>query len=166
MPPSDLSPTFDPALDEQAQASVLKTLLATAQHFFGNFTHLFAGISDPRQPQLIIYPLAALLFAGLLMFVCRLGARRQIGLMFRDNAPSASKFEALFEVARCPHGDTLAATFRRLQPDELQAVVTGLTETLIRRKVLYATRLLDHYYLIAIDGTGVLVLPSGTVHTA
>jgi hypothetical protein len=91
------------------------------------------------------------------MFVCRLGARRQIGLMFRNNAPSASKFEALFEVARCPHGDTLDATFGRLQPSELQAVVTGLTETLIRRKVLYATRLLDHDYLIALDGTGVLV---------
>ena len=157
MSPSGLLPTLDPAIDEQAQVSVFKTLLATAQHFFGNFIHLFVGVSDPRQPELITYPLAALLFAGILMFVCRLGARRQIGLMFRGNAPSASKFEALFEVADCPHGDTLKATFRRLQPAELQAVVTGLTETLIRRKVLYATRLLDHYYLIAIDGTGVLV---------
>lgn len=157
MSPSGLMPTLDPAVDEQAQVSVLKTLLATAQHFFGSFLHLFAGVSDPRQPELITYPLAALLFAGLLMFVCRLGARRQIGLMFRDNAPSASKFEALFEVARCPHGDTLDATFRRLQPSELQAVVTGLTETLIRRKVLYRDRLLDRYYLVAVDGTGVLV---------
>ena len=157
MSPSDLSPTIDPAIDEQAQALVLKTLLATAQHFFGNFIHLFVGVRDPRQPELIIYPLAALLFAGLLMFICRLGARRQIGLLFRDNAPSASKFEARFEVARCPHGDTLKAAFRQLQPAELQAVVTGLTATWIRRKVLYATRLLDHDYLIAIDGTGVLV---------
>jgi hypothetical protein len=157
MSPSGLSPTIDLAIDEQAQASVLKTLLATAQHFFGSFLDLFAGVRDPRQPELIIYPLAALLFAGLLMFVCRLGARRQIGLMFRDNAPSASKFEALFEVARCPHGDTLDATFCRLQPSELQTVVTGLTETLIRRKVLYRDRLLGRYYLVAVDGTGVLV---------
>jgi hypothetical protein len=36
-------------------------------------------------------------------------------------------------------------------------VVTGLTETLIRRQVLYPERLLGHYYLVAIDGTGVLV---------
>jgi hypothetical protein len=157
MTPANLSPTVDPAVEEQAQASVLKTLLATAQHFFGSFTDLFAGVSDPRQPALVTYPLAAVLFAGLLMFVCRLGARRQIGLMFRDNAPSASKFEALFQVAGCPHGDTLNATFSRLQPPELQAVVTGLTETLIRCKVLYPERLLDQYYLVAIDGTGVLV---------
>ena len=136
---------------------MLKSLRATAPHFLGSFLHLFAGVSDPRQPELITYPLAAVLFAGLLMFVCCLGARRQIRLMFRDNAPSASKFDALFEVAQCPHGDTLKATFSRLPPTELQAVVTGLTETLIRRKVLYATRLLDHYSLVAIDGTGVWV---------
>ena len=154
---SDPLPTIKPAVEEQAQASVLKTLLATAQHFFGSFRHLFASISDPRAPELITYSLAALLFAGLLMFVCRLGARRQIGLMFRDNAPSANKFEALFEVANCPHGDTLATAFSRLDPAELQAVVTGLTATLIRRKVLYPERLLDYYYLVAVDGTGVLV---------
>ncbi len=157
MSPSRLSPTVDPAAEEQAQANVLKALLATAQHFFGSFLHLFARVSDPRQPELITYPLAALLFAGLLMFVCRLGARRQIRLMFRDNAPSASKFEALFQVAGCPHGDTLDAAFSRLEPAELQAVVTDLTETLIRRKVLYPDRLLDRYFLVAVDGTGVLV---------
>lgn len=157
MSPASLSPTVEPDTEEQAQASVLKTLLATTQHFFGNFTHLFAGVNDPRRPEWITYPLPAVLFAGVLMFVCHLGARRQIGLMFRDNAPSASKFEALFEVAGCPPGDTLDATFRRLQPAELQAVVTGLTETLIRCKVLYPDRLLGHYYLVAIDGTGMLV---------
>jgi hypothetical protein len=156
MSSADLSPTVDATVDEE-QASLLKTLLATAQHFFGSFQNLFAHVRDPRQPELITYPLAALFFTGILMFVCRLGARRQIRLMFRDNAPSASKFDILFEVAQCPHGDTLDATFSRLQPAELQAVVTGLTETLIRRKVLYATRLLDHYYRVAIDGTGVLV---------
>lgn len=143
--------------DEQDQESLLKTFLATTQHFFGSFTDLFAPVTDPRQPALITYPLAALLFAGLWLFVCRLGARRQIGQLFRGNGPSATKFEALFGVATCPHGDTLNAAFSRLNPAELQAVVTGLTETLIRRKVLYATRLLDHYYLVAIDGTGVLV---------
>lgn len=157
MLPTNPLPTVEPAVEEQAQAAVLKTLLATTQHFFGSFLHLFAGVSDPRQPELITYPLAALLFAGLLMFVCRLGARRQIGLMFRDNAPSASKFEALFQVADCPHGDTLDAAFSRLNPAELQAVVTGMTETLIRRKVLYPDRLLGRYYLVAVDGTGVLV---------
>jgi hypothetical protein len=157
MSPSRSLSVVKPDSDEQDPAALLQTFLTTGHHFFGSLTHLFAGVADPRRPELITYPLAALLFAGLLLFVCRLGARRQIQHLLRSNGPSAAKFEALFQVATCPHGDTVEAVFSRLSPDELQTVVTGMTETLIRRKVLYATRLLDHYYLIAIDGTGVLV---------
>lgn len=151
------SSALQPDSDEQDQTALLQTFLTTLHHFFGSVAHLFASVADPRCPELITYPLPVLLFAGLLLFVCRLGARRQIQHLLRGNGPSAAKFEALFQVATCPHGDTLQAAFSRLSPDELQTVVTGMTETLIRRKVLYGTRLLDHYYLIAIDGTGVLV---------
>ena len=157
MSPSNLCAKLNPTPEEQAQASLLKTFLATVQHFFGSFSQLFAGVSDPRVPALISYPLAALLFAGVLMFVCRLGARRQINHLLRGNGPSATNFEALFQVESCPHGDTLNAAFRRLDPAEVQAVVTDMTETLIRCKVLYSTRLLGRYFLVVIDGTGVLV---------
>jgi hypothetical protein len=34
-----------------------------------------------------------------------------------------------------------------------------VVETLIRKKVLYRYRLLDRYFLIAIDGTGMLTFP-------
>jgi hypothetical protein len=150
-------PVTTPDPDEQAQSALLRAFLSTAQHFFGGFLSLFATITDPRQPALITYPLAALLFTGVLMFACRLGARRQIGHLFRANGPSASKFQALFQVKTSPHGDTLDAAFSRLNPAELQAVVTDAVDTLIRRKVLYAHRLLSRYFLVVMDGTGVLV---------
>src|SRR3972149_2603156 len=159
MPPSH--PVADPLAqadrDVQEQEAVLQILLATVHHFFGSFKQLFASVTDPRQLALITYPLAALLTAGLFLFVYHLGARRQLNHKLRGNQASAAKFETLFGVAQCPHGDTLEAAFSRLQPAELQEVVSGLTETLIRRKVLAATRLIGHYYLVAIDGTGVLV---------
>jgi len=147
----------EPDADEQAQDDVLRAFLSTAQHFFGGFSTLFAGVTDPRQPALITYSLAALLFTGVLMFTCRLGARRQINHLLRGNQRSAAKFQALFQVENCPHGDTLDAAFSRLDPSEVQEVLTSLTETLIRRKVLYAYRLLGRYFLVVIDGTGVLV---------
>jgi len=89
------------------------------------------------------------------MFLFHLKARRQIGLLLR-NGPSVSKFQALFGVERFPHGDTLEATFSNLETDQIQTVVTGLTETLIRKKVLYSHRLLGIYFIVAIDGTGTI----------
>jgi len=129
------------------------------QHFFGGFNQLFRNVFDPRHPAFITYPLPSVLTAGVLMFLLRLGARRQVNLMLRQNGPSSAKFEALFCVETCPRGDTLDETCSRLSVTEVQAVVTGSVETLIRRKVLYPYRLRDRYFLVAIDGTGVLTFP-------
>jgi hypothetical protein len=89
------------------------------------------------------------------MFLFHLKARRQIGLLLR-NGPSVCKFQALFGVERFPHGDTLEVTFSNLETDQIQTVVTGMTETLIRKKVLYSYRLFGIYFIVAIDGTGTI----------
>jgi hypothetical protein len=99
--------------------------------------------------------LASLAFAGVMMFLCRLGARRQVGLLLR-NGPSTEKFEALFHVDSFPHGDTLDDAFSQLDPDQGQEVVCRLAEKLIRKKVLYSERVLDKYFVIAMDGSGTL----------
>jgi hypothetical protein len=119
------------------------------------FPPLFSGVVDPRNPNKITYPLAGLAFAGVMMFLCRLEARRQIGLLLR-NGPSVDKFQALFGVEAFPHGDTLNEAFSKLDPDQGQDVVCTMIKTLIRKKILYAYRLFDTYFVISIDGTGTL----------
>lgn len=99
--------------------------------------------------------MAGLAFAGVLMFLCRLGARRQVGLLLR-NGPSTEKFGALFHVDSFPHGDTLDDAFCQLDPDQGQEVVCMLAEKLVRKKVLYSERVLDKYFVIAMDGSGTL----------
>jgi hypothetical protein len=116
---------------------------------------LFANVADRRDPQKVRYPLASLALAGVLMFLCRLSARRQIGLLLRTSS-GAEIFHALFGVASVPHGDTLADAFAKADPDDFQEVVSSLVGTLIRKKVLYPFRLFDKYYVVAVDGTGTL----------
>ncbi len=145
--------------DQQAQHAILKSFLTTVHHFFGSFAELFRHVDDLRAPELITYPLESLFFAGVLMFLCRLGSRRQIGHMLRGNGPSAAKFRTLFDIETCPHGDTLNAAFCCVVPAQVQAVTVDMVRTLIRKKVLYPYRLLDMYFVIAVDGTGRLTFP-------
>ena len=119
------------------------------------FPPLFSDVADPRNPNKITYPLAGLAFAGVMMFLCRLEARRQIGLLLR-NGPSVDKFQALFSVEAFPHGDTLNEVFSKLDPNQGQDVVCTMIKTVIRKKVLYAYRLFDTYFVVSIDGTGTL----------
>jgi hypothetical protein len=142
--------------DTRQQVALIKSLLVTVQHFFGGFGRLFRSVTDPRHPLYITYPLPCVLTTGVLLFLLRLGARRQVTLLLRQNGPSAAKFQALFGVETVPHGDTLAATYQRLRVPEVQDVVTTTVETLIRSKVLYPYRLCGRYFLLTLDGTGML----------
>lgn len=142
--------------DIREQASIFKAFVVTVQHLFGGFHRLFQDVTDPRHPAYITYPLPTVMATGVLMFLLRLGARRQVGNLLRGNGPSAAKYQTLFGVASCPHGDTLNYLYTRSDVAEVQEVVTGMIETLIRRKVLYRHRLLDKYFLVVVDGTGML----------
>lgn len=154
-PPSTPTREVSPLEAEQhKQQTLIEVSLATIEHFFGPPEAWLAGLDDPRDPGKIIYPLPSLLFTGILMFLCHLGARRQVNHKLRDNAPAAANFAQLFGVRTIPHGDTLNHAFARLNPDQAQAKVTDLVETLIRKKVLDRYRLFDRYWVVVIDGTG------------
>lgn len=148
----------DPASDStrREQEQLIGILFQTVEHFFGGFEEVFSEISDPRDQASITYSLPALCSAGVLMFLLRLGARRQVTHLLRSNAVSQEKFGMLFDVDSFPHGDTLNDLYLELLPEEAQERVTHMTETLIRKKMLYPFRLRDLWYVVAVDGTGTL----------
>jgi hypothetical protein len=142
--------------DEQKHAQLLRAMLGTIYHYFGSIEDMLEGANDPRNPLLIEYPLEALLFTATLMYLCQLGARRQINYKLRGNGASEAKIKALLGVDEIPHGDTLNYSFKKLEVAELQEMVCRTVEVLIRKKVLSRWRLLNKYYLVATDGTGML----------
>lgn len=90
-----------------------------------------------------------------MLFLCRLGARRQIGHLLRT--PQAARtFLTLFGVEKVAHGDTVNDVLCALPPDSLQEALCSMVEALVRKRVLEAYRLLGIYYVIAVDGTGTL----------
>ncbi len=143
--------------DDQKQYNWFRIFQLTIRHFFGGLSFFSDGITDPRDKNRIKYSLDAMLFAGLLLFFCRVGSRRQSNEKFRDNERIAAKFEHYFSVHDFPHGDTLNDLYSDLNWLEVQEIPTGMVEKLIRHKVLYPHRLFDQYYVIAVDGTGHLV---------
>lgn len=148
-----------PDAHDQEQVALLRASLVTVRHFFGGFQALFRRVADPRHPAYIVYPLAAVLAAGVWLFLLRLAARRQVHLLLRSSGPASAIFGALFRVSTWPHGDTLEALCARLEVPQVQEVVTATVESLIRKKVLYRYRLKDRYFLVAMDGTGMLTFP-------
>lgn len=103
-PQPELStPVADPVARERAaQAALLRVVIATFTHFFGPLASFMTRVRDPRDPAKITYPLPVLLFAGLLLFLCRLGSRRQVTHAARGKAsrmPTSKRSLA----SRCAH---------------------------------------------------------------
>ncbi len=137
------------------QERLLAVVFSTILHFSGDAGALFEGIEDPQEPNKTDYPLAALAFAGILMFLLCLQARRQVGLLLRTRG-TIETFKALFDISGFPHSDTLDHGFSRLSPQDMQEVVSGMLRKLIVKKSLDSFRLLDKYFVVAGDGTGTL----------
>ena len=144
---------------KEEQLQLLEIVESTVKHFFGGWDKIFGEVSDSREENLLTYPLPSLLFAGTLMYLLRLGSRRQINFDLRSNENVEEKFLSLWGVDEVPHGDTLNYAFKNIDVDEIQEVLCQLVETLIRKKVLDRWRLLGIYFRVAIDGTGELTFP-------
>jgi len=117
------------------------------------------GLPDPRKPASpddVDYSVGSLVFLCVVMFACRLGARRQVRLELFTTF-LVNLYRVLFNVRSVPHGDTMNGVLCGLPFEAVQEVLTGMTETLIDKKVLYPHRLFEQYYVVAVDATGMLV---------
>lgn len=108
---------------------------------------------------LVDYKLGSVLWAPILMFLCRLGARRKI--QFVLNTPRVARYLSLLaeeHLDRVPHGDTVRDVLKVLAVQDVAGLRTKLVRWLIEARRLEKFRLLGRYYLITLDGTGFLVL--------
>lgn len=125
-------------------------------HFWPDFRGWLAGLNDTRDRNRITYGTGFLAWTGLMVFLLKLGSRRQA--RFELASPQAR--ENLNRLSGChqqtlPHGDTLNHFLGHVHPGEWAMLRRKMVQRLIRNKVLDSGRLLGHL-LIVIDGTGQL----------
>ena len=127
----------------------------TTHHFFPKLSKWLNQVVDPRQVKKTKYSSSHLLWLGVFLFLMRLGSKRQIKYLF-----STEEFRKNMGILcqnfteSIAHHDTLENLVKKLNPDEVSAVRHKMITRLLRMKSLSSFRLLDKYYLVAVDGTG------------
>lgn len=143
--------------DEKEQRQLMNLFLGTAQAYGGKWSEIFGGVGDERARWKIRYPIEVMLFSGVLMYTCQLGSRRQVNYRLRGNGAVRKKYRALFGVKDVPHGDSLNYSYQQLKVAEVQETVCRLMERVMATAEFQQQRLFGIYFLVAMDGTGVLV---------
>jgi hypothetical protein len=107
---------------------------------------------------MVTYPPCFLLGWGLLLFLFKLGSRRQLDFQLRD--PESRVLENLNQLSDCqqeslPVNKTLSHFLGHVGSGPIAGLRTQCVQRLIRNKVLEGSRLLGHL-VFAVDGTGLL----------
>lgn len=131
-------------------------LARTVAHFWPDLRLWLGQVPDTRDQDQIIYPRHVLLWVGLLLFLTKMGARRQIHYQL-DSVEALANLNRLTAEAmvRGPHGDTVEHFLSHVPERGLILVRRQMVQRLIRMKALDEGRLCGHF-LVVIDGTGQL----------
>jgi hypothetical protein len=126
----------------------------TLVHFWPDYKSWLGKVTDTRVQELCIYDRKFLLIQGLMLFLLKLGSRRQV--RFEMDSPEA--LENLNRLSGCSqetlaHGDTLDHFLGHVPPRALDRLRRSMVHRLIRMKALDDGRLFG-YFLIVLDGTG------------
>jgi hypothetical protein len=118
-------------------------------------------LPDTRFQPLVTYHRRFLLWYGLLLFLCKLGSRRQLDFQLRD--PELRVLDNLQAISGCPQdglpvNKTLSHFLGHVGSAALAGLRTRCVQRLVRNKVLDGTRLLGRL-VFAVDGTGLLCFP-------
>lgn len=127
----------------------------TVHHFFPKLSDWLNGVKDPRQQKKIEYSPSEVLWAGVLMFVCKLGARRQLNFEFGTREFLLNFQRLTGEPAQgvcC--SDTVSYLCEHLELSEIEQLPSRLVQQLFHMRALKRWRFLGQHYLIALDGTG------------
>jgi hypothetical protein len=130
--------------------------LKITEHFFKDITKRLKSVKDTRHQSYIHYEPDILLFAVILKNICCLDSMTSMTEKFNkkeciENIAKALGYDNLEEL---PHYDTINNFLCNLEHKELENIRSYMIKQLLKKRSLESYRLLDKYWCIAIDATG------------
>ena len=142
-------------INKQNGQNVVFHLSKTITHFFPDLIERIRQIEDCRKKS--DYELVELIMACIAMSLFKADSRNAFNNE-REEGNFKDNYQKIFKM-RLPHMDTADNVMRRINPDELQQLKTDLIRTLLEKKTFHKFRLFKKFFIIAVDGTGLMTFP-------
>jgi hypothetical protein len=113
---------------------------------------MFSQLPDSRKAQGKQYGMEEMLMGGLSLFLFKEGSRNQMN-NHRSEDYFIEHYQGMFDM-KLPHLDRVNDVLEALPNEKLEQLKMDLMSRLFEQKWLRTYRLLDKYYLVAVDATG------------
>lgn len=139
-------------ISKQNAKNIVLQLWKTITHFFPDLFERIKEIEDCRNKS--EYELVELIVACIFMMMIKSGSRNAFN-NYKNTEAFEDNYYKLFKM-RIPHMDTVNNVMCKLAEEELELLKAHMIRTLVIKKVLHKFRLFNEYFMIAIDGTGII----------
>ena len=131
--------------------------LKIQKHFFKEMNSKFKKVKDNRHQSYIKYDTDILLMVMIMKNITALESMNQMTTEFNkdeciNNVAKTLGYEELDEL---PHHDTINDFLKGLEPIEIEKIRDYMIKELFKKRCLEKYRLLDKYWTIAVDATGI-----------
>ena len=132
--------------------NLLYQIFLTINRHFPNLYDRLRKIEDCRRKS--EYELIELVVACIAMFIFKEGSRNAFN-NDRDSDQFEKNYRKIFKL-RFPHMDTVNNVMQKLNEEELEKLKKDMFRVILAKKILHRFRLQNHWFIVAIDGTGVI----------
>lgn len=144
--------------EQQDKMNFFEEFLRIQNHFFKDINNRFKNVKDRRHQSYIEYSPDIILFTMIMKNVTALESMNRMTTEFNteeciNNVAKSLEYEKLEEL---PHHDTINNFLKKLKPIEIEKIRHYMIKELFRKRCLEQYRLLDKYWTIAVDATGLV----------
>lgn len=142
--------------DKEEKIVFFEEFIKLQKHFFKDILKKLKLVKDPRHQSYIEYETDILLFAIILKNVFCIDSMSSMTEKFNKNEciENVAKLLEYEDLKELPHYDTINNFLCNLQPSEIEKIRDYMIHQLFKKRSLEQFRLLDKFWGIAIDATG------------
>jgi hypothetical protein len=143
--------------EKQKEINFFGEFIKVQNHFFKDINLRLKNVKDKRHQSYVEYAPDIILYSTIMKNVTSIESMNRMTVEFNtekciNNMAKALKYEELSEL---PHHDTINNFLKILNPSEIEKIRKYMIKELLKKRSLEQYRLLDKYWTIAVDATGI-----------
>lgn len=150
--PNSKVPYDTPEAEQAARESAADAQIRVWRQHLPVLFQKLIRIRDPRRPGSVRHQVTVVVFYGLLLFVFQYASRREANRNGTSPTLAHALQQVFPDVTSIPHFDTVERLLRAIPEETWDAVLKDRITTLLAKHRVQRY-LVDHYWVVAVDGT-------------
>lgn len=141
--------------EKEREINFFEEFIKLQKHFFKDINKRLKSVKDPRHKSYIEYEPEVILFSVIMKNACGIGSMSSMTEKFNKDECIDNMSRVLgCELEELPHYDTINNFLCELATEEIEKIRDYMIKELFRKRSLECFRLLEKYWCIAVDATG------------